>query len=330
MRSSNRPKAQLPESSIRLIRAGRLEPGLTQGLYHSLARGMTESSDDTITLCSPSSPYLCIGYHQVLESVLDINVCRELNLPILRRHLGGGTTYLDSNQIFYQCIFHNSRVPARTDLVYQMMLGAPVLLLNRMGLRGRLRAVNEVEANSVRVAGIGGGRVGEAMVVVGNLLLDFDYNVMSRVWKTPDPLFRKLAQETMQERVGTLNRMGISQTHESIDLLLAKAFTDSLERSLEESEPEKHEIEAAEETARDLASHEFLSLHRPSGSVLPMKSLKISADVFIHQRRVCLDDQQLDVAVRADNGIITDLKTDTKQSKKLRELMMGTSLSEWN
>ncbi|GIR32358.1 MAG: hypothetical protein CM15mP45_16540 [Deltaproteobacteria bacterium] len=48
-------------------------------------------------------------------------------------------------------------------------------MLNQLGLDGRLRAMNEVEANSMRIAGIGGGRVGDAMVVVGNLLLDFDY-----------------------------------------------------------------------------------------------------------------------------------------------------------
>ena len=113
---------------------------------------MNESSDDTVILCSPSSPYLCIGYHQVLDSVLDSEVCEDLNLPIMRRFLGGGTTFLDCNQIFYQCIFHHSRVPWRTEKVYQMMLDAPVKVLKRIGLSGKLRSVNEVEANSLRIA----------------------------------------------------------------------------------------------------------------------------------------------------------------------------------
>ena len=126
-----------------------------------------ESSQDTIILCSPKTPYLCIGYHQVLDAVLDRKICDNKELPILRRRVGGGATYLDHNQVFYQCIFHHSRVPARADKVYQMMLEAPVQVLNQLGLDGRLRAVNEVEANSMRIAGIGGGRVGDAMVVIG-------------------------------------------------------------------------------------------------------------------------------------------------------------------
>ena len=319
----------MPELPVRLIRAGRIEPGLTQGLYHCLAKGMTESSEDTVILCSPSSPYLCIGYHQVLESVLDTKVCEALNLPIMRRFLGGGTTFLDRNQIFYQCIFHHSRVPWRADKVYQMMLDAPVMVLNRMGLRGRLRAVNEVEANSQRIAGIGGGRVGEAMVVVGNLLLDFDYSLMSSVWKVPDQPFRNLALETMEERVGTLNKLGCDHTLESLESHLAEAFAESLERPLREQQLKSEEIQAGRNTASDLSSREFLSLHKPVGTVKPMKSLKISADVFIHHIHIRLEDQEADVTVRADKGIVTDLQTDSPRKTKIRQLLIGTQLSDW-
>ena len=319
----------MPEIPVRLIRAGRIEPGLTQGLYHCLAKGMTESSDDTVILCSPSSPYLCIGYHQVLDSVLDSEVCEDLNLPIMRRFLGGGTTFLDCNQIFYQCIFHHSRVPWRADKVYQMMLDAPVMVLNRIGLRGRLRAVNEVEANSLRIAGIGGGRVGEAMVVVGNLLLDFDYSLMSSVWKVPDQPFRNLALETMEERVGTLNKLGCDHTLESLESHLAEAFAESLERPLHEQQIKSEEIQAGRNTASDLASREFLSLHHPVAAVKPMKSLKISADVFIHHIHILLEDQEADVSVRADKGIVTDLQTDSPKKTKIRKRLIATPLSEW-
>jgi len=319
----------LTELPVRLIRAGRIEPGLTQGLYHFLAKGMNESSDDTVILCSPTSPYLCIGYHQVLESVLDTKVCEALNLPIMRRFLGGGTTFLDCHQIFYQCIFHHSRVPWRTETVYQMMLAAPVKVLNRIGLSGRLRAVNEVEANSVRIAGIGGGRVGDAMVVVGNLLLDFDYSLMSSVWKVPDKPFRNLALETMKKRVGTLNKLGCDHTLESLESFLAEAFVESLERPIHEEQLETEEIQAGRNTASDLASSEFLSLHNPVGSEKPMKSIKISADVFIHHIHFKFEGQEVDVSVRADKGIVTDLKTNFPRKTKIRELLIGTQLSDW-
>ncbi len=291
---------------------------------------MTESSHDTVILSIPSSPYICIGYHQVLESVLDLEVCEALNLPIMRRWIGGGATFLDCNQIFYQCIFHNSRVPWRADKVYQMMLNAPVNVLNHIGLSGSLRAVNEVEANSVRIAGIGGGRVGEAMVVVGNLLLDFDYSIMSRVWNVPNQSFRDLALETMEERVGTINKLGCNHTPESLEPYLIEAFTESLERPVQESELEREEIQVGINMAKDLSSNEFLSLHHPTGEVSPMESLKISADVFIRQVHLQLEDKKEEVSVRVDNGIIADLKTESPRKTAIRKLIIGTPFSNWS
>ena len=214
-------------------------------------------------------------------------------------------------------------------MVYQMMLDAPVKVLNRIGLIGKLRAVNEVEANSLRIAGIGGGRVGDAMVVVGNLLLDFDYSLMSSVWKVPNQHFRKLALETMEERVGTLNKLGCDHTLESLESHLAEAFIESLERPLRDQQLKSEEIQAGRNAASDLSSFEFLSLHNPVGKAKPMKSIKISADVFIHHIHIRLEDQEADVSVRADKGIVTDLQTYSQKITKIRELMIGTPVSDW-
>ena len=215
-------------------------------------------------------------------------------------------------------------------MVYQMMLDAPVKVLNRIGLSGKLRAVNEVEANSLRIAGIGGGRVGNAMVVVGNLLLDFDYTLMSSVWKVPNQHFRNLALETMEERVGTLNKLGCDHTSESLETYLAEAFVESLERPINEAQFEKEEIQAGRHTASDLASLAFLSLHHPPvRSVKPMKSIKISANVYIHHIHLRFEGQEVEVSVRADKGIVTDLQSDSPRNTKIRELLIGTQLSAW-
>ena len=314
---------------VRLIRAGCLESGLTQGVYHSLARKMTASSQDTIILCSPQTPYLCIGYHQILDAVLDRRICKKMGLPILRRSVGGGATYLDHNQIFYQCIFHQSRVSARADKVYQLMLEAPVRVLNQIGLEGRLRAINEVEANSMRIAGIGGGRVGDAVVVVGNLLLDFNYHLMSQVWRTSDTGFRDLAASAMKDRVSTLRKMGFKQSLKTLETMLAIAFKESIGRPVIDSELSNEEIKSGEKAAKHLSSKSFLSMHRPDGEINPMTSLKIAAEVFIHRLEINFNKMKSDVSVRVDQGIITDIRANSQQTTKLKEQMIGSPLSNW-
>lgn len=310
-----------------------LEPGLTQALYHSLAERMDESAPDTIVLCQPASPYLCLGYHQVLDAVLDAPVCQTLNLPIFRRRVGGGATYLDTNQVFYQCIFHHSRVPARTDRIYERMLAAPVKLLQRLGLQGRLRAINEVEAQGLRVAGIGGGRIGEAMVVVGNLLLDFDYETMGRVWRVPHPAFRKLAVAALHERVTTLRRLGCHSPSATLQDGLAEAFRESMERPVESGTLSEAEWEHARQNATFLASSDFLQRHRPEGAIPPMRSLKIAAEVFIHAKIILHQGRSLECAVRAEQGNITAVQFQAAPSPGLDDLrtqMLGTSVTDWD
>ena len=131
------------------------------------------------------------------------------------------------------------------------------MLLNRIGLNGSLRAVNEVEAKFCADSWNRRGRVGEAMVVVGNLLVDFDYSIMSSVWNVLISLF-DLALETMEERVGTLNKLGCNHTPESLESYLIEAFAESLRRPVYESQLER-EIKVGINTANDLSSNEFLS-----------------------------------------------------------------------
>ena len=127
----------------------------------------------------------------------------------------------------------------------------------------------------------------------------------------------------------TLNKLGCDHTLESLESHLAEAFAESLERPLHEQQLKSEEIQAGRDTASDLSSSEFLLLHHPVGKVKPMKSLKISADVFIHHIHIRLEDQESDVTVRADKGIVTDLQTDSPRKTKIRELLIGTPLSDW-
>ena len=60
-----------------------------------------------------------------------------------------------------------------------------------------------------------------------------------------------------------------------------------------------------------------------------MKSIKISANVYIHHIQLRFEDQEVDVSVRADKGIVTDLQTDFPRNTKIRELLIGTPLSDW-
>ena len=124
----------------------------------------------------------------------------------MRREVGGGATYLDENQIFYQLIWKkdNPRFPRAIDEIYPWFSQAPVETYGAFGIEAEFRVVNDILTKGGRkIAGEGGGNIGDCMVFVGGILLDFNYEAMSRILRAPDETFRDKVYKTMEENLST-------------------------------------------------------------------------------------------------------------------------------
>lgn len=272
------PKARAP---VRLLRLGVVDSPLSQALYHGIAEGMTVDTPDTLIVCRPRTPYLSLGYHQRLNEILDLDECRRHDLPVFRRRVGGGMTYLDSGQLFYQCIFHHSRLASSAGAIYERLLAAPVAALRRLGLNATLRADNEIEVDGRRIAGVGGARLGEACVVVGNLLMSFDFDAMIAVWNTPSRSFRQVAGEALRARLITLGEVVPGLIADDLEATLVHEFGRRLGRPLRAGVPSAREWRLTHEFSRTMSSPEYLALHAEGQPAKPMTRLKIAAGVFV-------------------------------------------------
>ena len=318
---------------VRLLMLGAVPWIRTQALYHTLAELMTEDTPDTLILVRPQEPYICIGYHQPLSAVLDRVACHAAGLPIVRRRVGGGTTYLDNNQQFYQCIFHHKRLPFRIDAVYARLLDAPVTALRKLGLNAALRDRNEIEVDGRRIAGVGGGRIGEAVVVVGNILLDFDYAMMARVWRVPSEDFRRLAYEAMQHRITTLwSVLPQSVSADEVQARLAEAYPLALNRPVVPGSLTHAEQAKAAEIEEQLLSEEWLQLHAQDEDE-PMRTLKISLDAFVHAEEARMNGMVISGTFFARNDVIDRaiLTGDLPGEKRhlLENRLVGVALKHW-
>jgi lipoate-protein ligase A len=275
----------------------------SQAIYHAVAQRMTAETPDTVILVRPCEPYLCLGWHDVMPAVLDAEACARGELPILRRRLGGGTTYLDASQPFYQFVFHHSRVPALARDLYARLLAVPVMALRQIGYAAMLRDMNEIEVDGCRIAGVGGGRIGEAAVVVGNILCDFDYGVLPRIWNAPWPRFRLWAAQALRERVTTLHQLGWRGTPDMVTAAVKACLAPALNRPVHNSGLDPGETALASRLERHLADPAFLSLHAERGTG-PMRKLKIAAGVFIHGETITLGTATARVTLRERDGVI--------------------------
>ncbi|MBI2822558.1 MAG: lipoate--protein ligase family protein [Acidobacteria bacterium] len=322
-------KTALP---IRLVNLGLTDSWRTQAVYHALAEAMRAASPDTIIVCRPREPYLCLGYHQVFDAALDRRECRRQGWMVLRRRLGGGATYLDSNQYFYQCVFHHSRVPVPLPQIYDRMLAGPVATLRRLGLNARLREINEIEVDGRRIAGTGGGRIGEACVVVGNFLFDFDYGALPQVWRAPWDSFRELAAEALRDRLVTLRRLGVCLPASGVETILSQEFARALGRPLQRGALTPAEERHARRIALQISSDAALSLHAGTGPIAPMDTLKISAGVSIRAAETRIDGCAIRASFRVRDGAIEQARLDSHPARSWRpveERLQGLPWDLW-
>ena len=305
---------------IRLVRLGRTHWRDTQAVYHAVAERMHETDPDTIILCQPDQPYFCLGYHQHLAQMFDVAALKKAGFPVIRRKIGGGTTYLDSDQFFYQFVFHRRRVPVHFDAVFQHLLTPAVHMLRALGLNAGLRKINEIEVDGRRVAGTGGGQIGEACVVVGNVLVDFDADAMVRFLNTPAPAFRELARSAMQEQIATFRRLGVRLTMREIEPLLIRQFHDHFKRPIIEGELTPDEQQRAAELADKMTAPEYLMPPENGRSTEPLRQLKIAADDFIHWVEIEHRGQSLDGYFWVKRGAVYDARLLDRRGERLMDL----------
>jgi lipoate---protein ligase len=177
----------------------------SQLIYHAQPRVDVEG----INILAPNSPYVCIGYHQNLEQEVDLEYCKKNNIPVFRREVGGGAVFLDGNQVFYQIILHKDNPLAQGDKnhFYQRMLEPVVKTYADLGVPTKFRPVNDVVTSEGRkISGNGAAEIGNYIILVGNLIADFDYQTMTRVLRVPDEKYRDKVFKSMTENLTTLKR----------------------------------------------------------------------------------------------------------------------------
>jgi len=231
-------------------------------IFHALARMGVEA----LNIVWPDKPFVSIGYFQDAGLEVDLDYCRREGLPVFRREVGGGTVYLDRNQIFYHVIWNrdNPRFPKKISEVYQYLSVPPIETYGEFGIKTEFREVNDIITREGRkIAGLGGSDIGESMVFVGSVILDFDYDRMTKAIKVPDEKFRDKVFKTMKENVTTMKReLGILPPRREIVRVLKEKFEKVLGR-LEPVELDEEIVRKMTELARWFNSPEFLYKKTP-------------------------------------------------------------------
>jgi len=273
----------------------------SQVIYHALAHLNREA----LILCTPATPYVCAGYHQDLASEVDLKTCKEQNLPLFRREVGGGLVYLDDRQVFFQLVVNrnNPDIPTNRERFYRKLLEPVVQTLRDFNLPADLRSPCDLIINAKKISGNGAGQIGECYVLVGNILLDFNYEVMSSIIRVPSEGFRQEYLHQMQENLTTLqSEMGRVVSREEVMERLTTNFSSAF--SLTSTQLDDEVLEQIRKLTPLFQSNEWLM---EAGRRLPYREIKVAENSYIREYQVTLDATDITCRLVLNDQRITKL-----------------------
>ncbi len=191
-----------PRALWRHLDLGRCDPVRAQAFVESVAESVAAGEvPNTLVTAQPNAPYVSLGFHQSFSEEIDEGFLARRRVPVLRRVEGGGTTWLDPDQWFYQLAYReeDGGPGGPADLV--RFLRAPVAAARLLGLSAELRAPSDLVVGDRKVSGNAGGDWAGAHILVGGVLGRADHRAMSDLLKLPHPAIRPIVREEIERRV---------------------------------------------------------------------------------------------------------------------------------
>lgn len=289
---------------IRLLDLGMVSPVRSQTIWHAIAYAMDDTTPDTIVLVSPASPYVCVGLHQDVEKEIDLAYCLSHGIPVLRREVGGGAVYLDDGQIFTQWVFHRGALPFDLATRFRFYVQPLVDTYQALGVRATYRPINDLHVDGRKIGGTGAASIGDAEVVVGSLMLDFNVEIMTRVLKVSSEKMRDKVYQSLNEYLTTLTRqLGRTPDREQLKQLYVASCARALQREIQPGAITEREQALAAELDQRFVSRQWL--YQKGG--LRQRGIKIHEDVRVVEAATKAPGGLIRVTARLFHGRIDDV-----------------------
>lgn len=290
---------------LRVLDFGLVPALRSQAVYHGLAETIGPDSDPILSLVSPRTPYVCVGMHQDIDKEVDRDFCAAKDLPIWRRHVGGGAVYLDHNQLFTHFIFPEARAPQRADVLYPTFIEPVVRTYRELGVEAAYRPVNDIHVNGRKIGGTGAASIGGATVMVGSFMLDFDTATMAKCLKVPSEKFRDKLRQTLDDYMTTMvKELGRMPDRADLIARFLRHCADVLGVEPVMDQPTPAEWAAIERAEAELADPDWTEVqHRK----LVALGVKIAADTHLTEAALKAPGGLIRVNLLEREGRVADL-----------------------
>jgi lipoate-protein ligase A len=197
---SSRGDEELPV--WRFLDLGRCEPLRAQAFAESVAESVAAGEvPNTLLVAQPAAPYISLGFHQSFVEEVDPGFLERRPVPVIRRVEGGGTTWLDPDQWFYELVYRDEGGGPGGPQDLARFLTAPARAVRDLGLPADLRLPSDLVIGDRKLSGNAGGDWADAHLLVGGILGRTDHGAMTDLLRLPHPGVRPLLRAEVERWV---------------------------------------------------------------------------------------------------------------------------------
>jgi len=163
----------------------------------------------TLRLYTYKSHCALVGQFQQVEAEIDVNYCREVNIPINRRPTGGGAIIMGNDQLGMALAASTKYpgVPNHPREIFALYSAGICQGLKALGIEGSIGGKNDIRVNGRKIAGLGLCRGDQgASLFHASLLVDLDIPLMLRVLRIPFEKLTDKVRAEVEENLTTVRR----------------------------------------------------------------------------------------------------------------------------
>ena len=106
--------------------------------------------------------------------------------------------------MFFHFMYPRAKAPEYAVNLYPMFIEPAVRTYRQLGVDAEYRPINDIQVAGRKIGGTGAASIGEATVMVGSFMFDFDTATMARCLKVPSEKFRDKLKTTLDDYMTTM------------------------------------------------------------------------------------------------------------------------------
>jgi lipoate---protein ligase len=240
-------------SKIRLLETGYNTAALNMAIDEALMESIGQVP--VLRIYGWQPPAVSIGYFQSIKEEVDLEMCNEIGIDVVRRLTGGGAV-LHEFELTYS--FITKQYPRNIMESYRWICEAIVISINRLGFDASFVPLNDIIVKGKKVSGSAQTRRNGVLLQHGTLLLGVDVDKMFCVLKVPSEKLRDKIIKDVKERVTSL----AGTTFDDMALSLKTNFATKFDAKLQADSLSTEEISRARWLAERKYSSKEWNLRR--------------------------------------------------------------------